>query len=174
MQKKAVIFDMDGLLIDSEPLWRIAETRAMNAIGVPMVEEDGFLTMGLRTDEVVEWTQQSYGTGNEALFVDDLLQQFASSSPVTATQHQGRARCFMRQRHRVGQTLVNHEFIRDTGHRISVQTIQTAEVRHLLRPDVLTGALSFTGFCTPLQLKVDALADWNLYRTHGLFHVEHS
>ncbi len=51
----AVIFDMDGLLIDSEPLWRIAETRAMNAIGVPMVEEDGFLTMGLRTDEVVEY-----------------------------------------------------------------------------------------------------------------------
>lgn len=52
---EAVIFDMDGLLIDSEPLWRIAETRAMNAIGVPMVEEDGFLTMGLRTDEVVEF-----------------------------------------------------------------------------------------------------------------------
>lgn len=51
----AVIFDMDGLLIDSEPLWRIAETRAMNAIGVPMVEDDGFLTMGLRTDEVVEF-----------------------------------------------------------------------------------------------------------------------
>src|SRR5215207_1742073 len=46
---------MDGLLIDSEPLWRIAETRALNAIGVPMVEEDGFLTMGLRTDEVVEF-----------------------------------------------------------------------------------------------------------------------
>lgn len=52
---EAVIFDMDGLLIDSEPLWRIAETRVMNAIGVPMVEEDGFLTMGLRTDEVVEF-----------------------------------------------------------------------------------------------------------------------
>jgi sugar-phosphatase len=52
---EAVIFDMDGVLIDSEPLWRIAETRAMNAIGVPMKEEDGFLTMGLRTDEVVEF-----------------------------------------------------------------------------------------------------------------------
>ncbi|MGD9710802.1 MAG: hexitol phosphatase HxpB [Thermomicrobiales bacterium] len=51
----AVIFDMDGVLIDSEPLWRVAETRAMNAIGVPMVEEDGLLTMGLRTDEVVEF-----------------------------------------------------------------------------------------------------------------------
>ncbi len=57
---EAVIFDMDGLLIDSEPLWRIAETRAMNAIGVPMVEEDGFLTMGLRTDEVVEYWYARY------------------------------------------------------------------------------------------------------------------
>jgi HAD superfamily hydrolase (TIGR01509 family) len=57
---EAVIFDMDGLLIDSEPLWRIAETRAMNAIGVPMVEEDGFLTMGLRTDEVVEFWYARY------------------------------------------------------------------------------------------------------------------
>jgi sugar-phosphatase len=57
---EAVIFDMDGLLIDSEPLWRVAETRAMNAIGVPMVEEDGFLTMGLRTDEVVEFWYARY------------------------------------------------------------------------------------------------------------------
>lgn len=57
---QAVIFDMDGVLIDSEPLWRIAETRAMNAIGVPMVEEDGFLTMGLRTDEVVEFWYARY------------------------------------------------------------------------------------------------------------------
>lgn len=63
---QAVIFDMDGLLIDSEPLWRVAETAAMNAVGVPMVEEDGFLTLGMRTDEVVEfwyarhpWTDKS-------------------------------------------------------------------------------------------------------------------
>jgi mannitol-1-/sugar-/sorbitol-6-/2-deoxyglucose-6-phosphatase len=52
---QAVIFDMDGLLIDSEPLWRVAETAAMNRVGVPMVEEDGFKTIGMRTDEVVEY-----------------------------------------------------------------------------------------------------------------------
>ena len=51
----AVIFDMDGILIDSEPLWRRAEVVAFNAVGVPMVEDDGFLTIGLRTDEVVEY-----------------------------------------------------------------------------------------------------------------------
>ena len=43
------------MLIDSEPLWRRAEVVAFNAVGVPMVEDDGFLTIGLRTDEVVEF-----------------------------------------------------------------------------------------------------------------------
>ena len=50
----AIIFDMDGLLIDSEPLWRIAEIEALSAVGVPITEEDAVETTGLRTDEVVE------------------------------------------------------------------------------------------------------------------------
>lgn len=50
----AVIFDMDGLLIDSEPLWRIAEIDIFTPIGVPMTEEMALSTMGMRTDEVVE------------------------------------------------------------------------------------------------------------------------
>jgi HAD superfamily hydrolase (TIGR01509 family) len=51
---RAVIFDMDGLLIDSEPLWRLAEVEVFNAIGVPLSDELALTTMGLRTDEVVE------------------------------------------------------------------------------------------------------------------------
>jgi mannitol-1-/sugar-/sorbitol-6-/2-deoxyglucose-6-phosphatase len=50
----AIIFDMDGLLIDSEPLWRIAEIETLSAVGVPITEEDAVATTGLRTDEVVE------------------------------------------------------------------------------------------------------------------------
>jgi sugar-phosphatase len=50
----AIIFDMDGLLIDSEPLWRIAEIEALSAVGIPISEEDAVETTGLRTDEVVE------------------------------------------------------------------------------------------------------------------------
>lgn len=50
----AVIFDMDGVLIDSEPLWRIAEIDVLTPIGVPMTEEMAMSTMGMRTDEVVE------------------------------------------------------------------------------------------------------------------------
>jgi sugar-phosphatase len=50
----AIVFDMDGLLIDSEPLWRIAEIEALSAVGVPITEDDAVETTGLRTDEVVE------------------------------------------------------------------------------------------------------------------------
>jgi sugar-phosphatase len=56
----AVIFDMDGLLIDSEPLWRIAEIDILTPVGVPMTEEMAFSTMGMRTDEVVEHWHARY------------------------------------------------------------------------------------------------------------------
>ena len=51
---------MDGLLIDSEPLWRIAEIEALSAVGLPITEEDALETTGLRTDEVVELWHARY------------------------------------------------------------------------------------------------------------------
>jgi HAD superfamily hydrolase (TIGR01509 family) len=50
---KAVIFDMDGLLIDSEPFWRQAETEVFSALGLELSESDFDKMMGLRIDEVV-------------------------------------------------------------------------------------------------------------------------
>lgn len=51
---KAVIFDMDGLLIDSEPLWREAEIEIFTKLGVPLTNEKTFETLGFRVDETVE------------------------------------------------------------------------------------------------------------------------
>lgn len=51
----AAIFDMDGLLIDSEPLWRAAEVDVFGAIGVPLTEEMCHQTTGLRIDDVVSY-----------------------------------------------------------------------------------------------------------------------
>lgn len=49
----AVIFDMDGLLIDSEPLWRRAEIEIFASLGVHLTEADCTRTTGLRIDAVV-------------------------------------------------------------------------------------------------------------------------
>lgn len=50
---KAVIFDMDGVLIDSEPLWRKAMIKGFTDIGISFTEEDCRKTTGLRFKEVV-------------------------------------------------------------------------------------------------------------------------
>lgn len=57
---QAVIFDMDGMLTDSEPLWRLASVQVLNGIGVPLTEAEAVATTGLRTDELVETWQRTY------------------------------------------------------------------------------------------------------------------
>lgn len=49
----AIIFDMDGLLIDSEPLWVRAEIEIFATVGVRLTHEDCAKTKGLRVDDVV-------------------------------------------------------------------------------------------------------------------------
>lgn len=50
----AVIFDMDGVLVDSEPLWRKAMIRGFTEINIAFTEEDCRKTTGIRFTEVVE------------------------------------------------------------------------------------------------------------------------
>mgnify|MGYP001576064060 CR=1 FL=1 len=76
---KAIIFDMDGLLIDSEPLWEEAEIRTFTVVGVPLTPEMTKQTMGLRVDEVVEhwysrypWKDQSKKE-TEAIIVKNVI-----------------------------------------------------------------------------------------------------
>lgn len=49
----AVIFDMDGLLIDTEPIWRQAEIEVFAMVGLHLTEEQCLETMGVRVAEVV-------------------------------------------------------------------------------------------------------------------------
>ncbi len=56
---KAIIFDMDGVLIDSEPLWKIAEIKGFGKVGLDLTQTDCEETVGLRIDEVVKmWFQK--------------------------------------------------------------------------------------------------------------------
>lgn len=52
---RAVIFDMDGVLIDSEPFWQESEIDVFGCAGLALTREMCLQTMGLRVDEVVEY-----------------------------------------------------------------------------------------------------------------------
>lgn len=54
MSITVVIFDLDGLLIDSEPFWRRAETEVFADVGITLTDAMCMETTGLRLDAVVE------------------------------------------------------------------------------------------------------------------------
>jgi sugar-phosphatase len=49
----AVVFDMDGVLIDSEPIWQEVEARVFGVLGFELTPEMARETMGIRITEVV-------------------------------------------------------------------------------------------------------------------------
>lgn len=51
--RAAAIFDMDGLLMDSEPLWAQAEVEILGSLGVPLTLERCRETRGVPIEEVV-------------------------------------------------------------------------------------------------------------------------
>ena len=57
----AVIFDMDGVLIDSEPLWIIMEEQFFRAHGWTVTPEYRKKIMGLLQPEVIELLRREYG-----------------------------------------------------------------------------------------------------------------
>lgn len=71
----AAIFDMDGLLIDSEPLWDRAELDVMASLGVDISRRSELPdTLGLRIDMVVElWYAHQPWTGPSRQEVTDLI-----------------------------------------------------------------------------------------------------
>jgi mannitol-1-/sugar-/sorbitol-6-/2-deoxyglucose-6-phosphatase len=58
---RAVIFDLDGLLLDTEPLWRAVEVERFGALGLPIDEAATHETTGLRIDEVCEHWYERFG-----------------------------------------------------------------------------------------------------------------
>ena len=55
MKINTVIFDMDGLLIDSEPLWFEAATEIMQNFGIVLSQEEYNTSTGLRTKEFLHY-----------------------------------------------------------------------------------------------------------------------
>lgn len=71
---EAVIFDMDGLLIDSEPFWRRAEIAVFKTVGIDLSEEDCRETMGYRLNEVVDlWYSREPWTVKSKIQIEDQI-----------------------------------------------------------------------------------------------------
>jgi len=72
---EAIIFDMDGVLIDSEPLWKIAMEEVFTALGSKLTKEDFQKTVGLRIDEVIHFWNVTEGWGviDESTVVEDII-----------------------------------------------------------------------------------------------------
>ncbi len=61
---RAVVFDMDGVLIDSEPVWRSVEIEVFSSLGLHLTEADCRQTMGMRTGEMVRlWSARQPWSG---------------------------------------------------------------------------------------------------------------
>jgi beta-phosphoglucomutase-like phosphatase (HAD superfamily) len=56
----AAIFDMDGLLVDSEPLWHVAEVEVLGGLGVPISAGDPRRTKGIFVREVTRYWYDRY------------------------------------------------------------------------------------------------------------------
>ena len=52
---------MDGVLIDSEPLWKIAMEEVFHSVGCLITKKDFQKTVGLRIDEVIEFWYKEVG-----------------------------------------------------------------------------------------------------------------
>ncbi|MBP9773241.1 MAG: hexitol phosphatase HxpB [Candidatus Peribacteraceae bacterium] len=90
---RAIIFDMDGILIDSEPLWQEAEISAFKTVGVELTRVMCYETVGFRLDEVVDhWYRRFPWTGTsqkeiERLIIDNVVALVAKDGTAKPGVH---------------------------------------------------------------------------------------
>lgn len=99
---------MDGVLIDSEPLWHIAEKRAFKTVGIELTTEMCLETTGLRVDELVgHWYARmpwhDYAAGE--------LENAVTENVVELVKERGDAKAGVRQ---------SLEYFREAGLRIAL------------------------------------------------------
>jgi sugar-phosphatase len=89
-QTQLVIFDMDGLLVDSEPFWKIAEKEVFGKLGLNLTDVLLRQVMGFRLSEVVKhwyhyqpWPNPNFEQTERDVLdcVKQLIQQHANAMP---------------------------------------------------------------------------------------------
>ncbi|WP_038179819.1 hexitol phosphatase HxpB [Vibrio rhizosphaerae] len=112
----AVIFDMDGVLIDSEPFWRQAQIETLATYGAEItVEECIQYTMGKRLDTIAAiWCQRCQLEVDPAILAQEIIQKL-----IVQVREHGRA---MPGVHQLLSTL------QQAGYRIGLATSSGPEI----------------------------------------------
>lgn len=99
---QAVIFDMDGVLVDSEPLWQRAQLEVLRPLGVPIEEKHTIATTGIRIDVIVEnyfrqypWQGSTTGEVTEQI-LQRVMALVSETRPILPGVHEALA--FFQQR----------------------------------------------------------------------------
>jgi mannitol-1-/sugar-/sorbitol-6-/2-deoxyglucose-6-phosphatase len=72
---EAVIFDMDGVLVNSEPFWRKAMIEGFAGAGIYLTEADCLKTQGTRFKEVVNYWKSIHPVSTEAEAIEKHVMQ---------------------------------------------------------------------------------------------------
>lgn len=87
---RAIIFDMDGLLVDSEPVWKIAEDDLIVAHGAQPTVTVRERIIGMRLDEMFVVFREAYNLKPSIPeLVDDLVERMCALIPIHVTVRPG-------------------------------------------------------------------------------------
>jgi sugar-phosphatase len=129
----AVIFDMDGVLIDSEPLWKIAMENVFSQLGSTLQKSDFQKTVGLRIDEVIHfWNlHESWEIEDESIVQEKIILKMEELIAANAQPLPG-----------VIETLT---FLRSKGLKIGLATSSSSRlIRIVLKELAISDFFDFT------------------------------
>jgi len=129
----AVIFDMDGVLIDSEPLWNIAMENVFSELGSTLQKSDFQKTVGLRIDEVIHfWNlHESWEIEDESIVQEKIILKMEELIAANAQPLPG-----------VIETLT---FLRSKGLKIGLATSSSSRlIRIVLKELAISDFFDFT------------------------------
>jgi mannitol-1-/sugar-/sorbitol-6-/2-deoxyglucose-6-phosphatase len=88
---EAVILDMDGLLIDTEPVWRAAEANVFADLGIALTERDLLDSTGQPAEELIPvWRQRRPAAGRDPAVTDAELADRITDHVIAHVRAEGR------------------------------------------------------------------------------------